>query len=122
MIVAGMGFRADATLNSLRSALALACGTHRPDLIATAAGKENHDALRALVAELQVPLHAVPQATLAAQSTPTLSPAAQAARNTGSVAEAAALAAAGSGAHLLAPRHISTDRMATCAVAKGTLT
>ena len=35
----------------------------------------------------------------------------------GSVAEAAALAAAGPGARLLAPRMISADRMASCALA-----
>ncbi|ENO84722.1 hypothetical protein C666_16775, partial [Thauera linaloolentis 47Lol = DSM 12138] len=42
-----------------------------------------------------------------------------AARGCGSVAEAAALAAAGQGARLLAIRHISPDRSATCAIAQG---
>ncbi|MFP4328377.1 MAG: cobalamin biosynthesis protein, partial [Paracoccaceae bacterium] len=37
---------------------------------------------------------------------------------TGSVAEACALAAAGPGALLLGPRAISSDRMATCALAR----
>nr|MCH9832816.1 cobalamin biosynthesis protein [Alphaproteobacteria bacterium] len=40
-------------------------------------------------------------------------------KSTGSVAEATALAAAGANARLTAPRSISTDRMATCAIAIG---
>ncbi len=39
---------------------------------------------------------------------------------TGSVAEAAALAAAGPGARLVAPRVVSTDGMATAAIAERT--
>ncbi|SNY95749.1 cobalamin biosynthesis protein [Halomonas sp. hl-4] len=41
------------------------------------------------------------------------------ARGTGSVAEAVALLAAGPGAQLLGPRHISADRQATAAIAIG---
>ncbi|MHA6346914.1 cobalamin biosynthesis protein, partial [Roseivivax sp. CAU 1761] len=39
--------------------------------------------------------------------------------DTGSVAEAAALAAAGPGARLLGPRAVSPDGCATCALAQG---
>ena len=38
---------------------------------------------------------------------------------TGSVAEATALLAAGKGARLIAPRVVSSDGMATCAIAEG---
>ncbi|WP_113912758.1 cobalamin biosynthesis protein [Roseovarius dicentrarchi] len=117
MIVAGFGFRTGADAASLRAALA-ACGA-APDLLATAAGKENSAGLRGLAGELGVPIHAVPPALLKAQETCTHSPASQAAHGTGSVAEAAALAAAGHGARLIAARQISPDRMATCAMAEG---
>ncbi|HZV10809.1 MAG TPA: precorrin methylase, partial [Novosphingobium sp.] len=40
---------------------------------------------------------------------------------TGSLAEALALVAAGPGARLIAPRHISTDGMATAAIAQRSL-
>jgi cobalt-precorrin 5A hydrolase len=42
-----------------------------------------------------------------------------AARGVGSVAEAVALAAAGPGARIVVARVISSDRMATCAIAQG---
>ncbi len=119
MIVAGVGFRSAATLESLREAVVLACGSRKPDLIATADGKQTHAGLRALAEELQVPLSAVSRDRLARQITLTCAQASHDAYGTGSVAEAAALAAAGEDARLLAPRHISTDRMATCAIAEG---
>ncbi|WP_333999341.1 cobalamin biosynthesis protein [Sphingomonas aurantiaca] len=62
---------------------------------------------------------AVSPGTLQRATTPTQSVASLAARRAGSVAEASALAAAGPGAQLLATRHISPDRMATCAIAQG---
>ncbi|MCX7567111.1 cobalamin biosynthesis protein [Sulfitobacter sp. F26169L] len=119
MIVAGLGFRVDADLNSLRTALLLACQERLPDILATAAGKEESAALRALADELALSVTAVPLAQLRAQSTLTHSPTSQAAYGTGSVAEAAALAAVGPNGRLLGQRHISPDRMATCAFAQG---
>ncbi|SEL37835.1 cobalt-precorrin 5A hydrolase [Roseovarius nanhaiticus] len=117
MIAAGFGFRGSADTDSLRAALA-ACGA-APDLIATAMGKEKSAGLRRLAEELGVPIHAVPLGLLEAQKTYTYSPASHAAHGTGSVAEAAALAAAGPGARLISARQISPDRMATCAMAEG---
>lgn len=122
MRVAGMGFRASASLETMRRVLHLACGGQMPDLIATAKGKETSAALRALADELRVPLRAVAHDRLAHQTTLTCSQVSNATYGTGSVAEAAALAAAGAGARLVAPRHISIDRMATCAIAEGTST
>lgn len=117
MIVAGFGFRKGASADSLRAAL-VAC-VAMPDLLATAAGKADSAALKALAAELGVAVHAVPTEILQMQRTQTHSPASQAAHGIGSVAEAAALAAAGPGARLIAARQISPDRMATCAIAEG---
>ncbi|MCQ0091699.1 cobalamin biosynthesis protein [Roseovarius sp. M141] len=119
MIVAGFGFRASAGLDSLRAALGLAYSGPDPDLLATAAGKEHSIALQALADEMGLNIHAVPPQRLRAQTTLTRSPPSQAAHGTGSVAEAAALAAAGPGARLIAARHISPDRMASCAIAEG---
>ncbi|SDW53632.1 cobalamin biosynthesis protein [Roseicitreum antarcticum] len=90
-----------------------------PDLLATAQTKVGSPAMQALARRLPRPLHGVAADVLAAQATATYSAAAQAAYGTGSVAEAAALAAAGSGARLLAPRAVSGDRKATCALALG---
>ncbi|KRS11926.1 precorrin methylase [Roseovarius atlanticus] len=115
MIVAGMGFTKRATRESFQDALTRTGGT--PDALATAEDKA--DQLAPFARELGLPLHAVPPEELARQVTHSTSAASLRARGTGSVAEAAALAAAGPGATLLAPRSISTDRMATCALAQG---
>ncbi|MDO5757059.1 MAG: cobalamin biosynthesis protein [Rhodobacterales bacterium] len=117
MIVAGFGFRGAASTASLRAAMQ-ACGA-QPDVFATVAGKELSPALQTLAAQMQLPIRAVPPELLSAQDTATRSRASRAAYGTGSVAEAAALAAAGPGARLIAARQISPDRMATCAMAEG---
>ncbi len=118
MIVAGFGFRAGASLSSLRDALARACAdSAEPDVLAVPADKIA--LLRLLAQERQVPAVPVAGEALEAAATVTLSAASLAARRTGSVAEASALAAAGPGARLLTARHISSDRMATCAMAQG---
>lgn len=118
MIVAGFGFRAGASLSSLRDALARACADGaEPDVLAAPADKIA--LLRLLAQERQVPAVPVAGEALEAAATVTLSTASLAARRTGSVAEASALAAAGPGARLLTARHISSDRMATCAMAQG---
>ncbi|GAA0747844.1 precorrin methylase [Sphingomonas sp. ABOLD] len=112
MIVAGFGYRSGATAASLRSALALAqTGAPPVTHVATLADK------LPLLAALGLPTIVVD--AVAGVATPTRSPASLAARGTGSVAEAAALAAAGPGARLLVTRQISPDRMATCAIAEG---
>ncbi len=118
MIVAGFGYRRGASASSLHAALALAQAGHAQVTALAAPGDKI--ALLARVAEtLGLPLFAVPPSALGTMTTSTQSPASLAARGTGSVAEAAALAAAGAGARLLAVRHISPDRMATCAIAEG---
>lgn len=117
MIAAGFGFRGAATTDSLQSALKAATGRYTPDCIATIADKAT--ALQGLSAATGLPVVSLTAADIAATQTKTRSAASLRARNTGSVAEAAALAAAGPNARLLAPRSISDDRMATCALAEG---
>lgn len=120
MIVAGFGFRGGAPLSAMEAALALACAG-LPPVTALAAPHDKAPALRPLAAAMGLPVIAVAAEALAAIETPTRSAHSLAARAAGSVAEASALAAAGPGAHLLRTRQVSPDRMATCAVARGTL-
>lgn len=129
-MVAGFGWRAGATSASLRAALELAlCQVSRLPgpltLLATAQDKAQAACLQTLAAQLGLPVRAVPLALLRAMPTPTRSAVVQRLRGSGSVAEAAALAAAAQmsnmqnnpSARLLHPRSISPDRLATCALA-----
>ena len=119
MMVAGFGFRAAATAVSLRDALARAVGERRVTVFAAPADKADAACLSELALEAGAGIHAVAPDDLSRQQTLTEAPRVRAKRGTGSVAEAAALAAAGPGAKLLAPRSISADRLATCAIAMG---
>lgn len=98
MRVAGVGFRAAATAEEITAALA---PLGRLDALATLPAKAA--ALRAAVAPLGLPVRAV---EVAGVPTPTRAPRILAAHGTGSVAEAAALVAAGPGARLAVPRCI----------------
>jgi cobalt-precorrin 5A hydrolase len=115
MIVAGFGFRKGATTDSFADALAQSGLT--PTAFATLADKA--DGLRGFAQSRHMPLIEVAGDVAASQTTLTGSEASQTHRSTGSVAEATALAAAGPTARLTGPRSISTDRMATCAIAIG---
>lgn len=116
MIVAGFGFRASATTQSLRSALALT-GADQLTAIAAPADKVDAACLTALARFLCIPILPVPPDILGTIATPTNSARVRAERNTGSVAEASALAAIGPGGRLLTTRRVSKDGMATCAIA-----
>lgn len=129
MIVAGFGFRAEASLHSLREALRRALD--EPDiaglplrslvLLATAHDKAQASCLRRLAAELKLPVCAVTPEEIAAVSTLTDSGLVRQRRGTGSVAEATALVAAnklaGEAATLVHPRSVSPDRLVACALA-----
>ncbi len=115
MVIAGFGCRAEATHESFRSALA-ATGM-RPDALAV---PEDRAAVIASFAEAErLPVHRIAADRLTGIDTPTRSAVSMAARGVGSVAEAVALAAAGPGARITIARVISSDRMATCAIAQG---
>lgn len=120
MIVAGFGFRKGADMLALRDVLALAQRDH-PTVTVLAVPHDKAHQLAGLAEAMGLPLIAIDPEVLEAARTITQSRASLAARGTGSVAEAVALAGAGPGASLLAPRHISPDRMATCAIAQGVL-
>ncbi len=126
-LVAGLGFRAGCEAASLRGALqaaldAASTAHGQPitlahlNALATAPDKAHHPALLQLATELQVPIHPISLPALADQPA---APSAHVPERYGahSVAEAAALAAAGPGATLLGGRSISLDRMATAALA-----
>lgn len=118
MRAAGFGFRAGAGAASLRDALERAgAGV---DLLATAAEKVEAPAFRTLARDLGLPVAGIAADCLARQRTLTRSPRVADRFGTGSLAEAAALAAAGPGARLVGPRVVSADGMATAAIAERT--
>lgn len=119
MKVAGLGFKKDVTLASLREALAAAGGLDGLAAVATVSDKAGTEALRLLASECGVPIRAVPAKVLAGIATPAQSQLITEKFGTGSVAEAAALAAAGPRSRLIATRAVSQDRTATAAIAEG---
>lgn len=119
MKIAGMGFRETAGIDSLRSALMAAGGTEGITALATAAEKAQALALMALAAELRLPICAIAHDALVSVETQTWSDRVAMRFGAGSLAEAAALAAAGPVARLLGPRAVSADGMATAAIAEG---
>ena len=119
MIAAGFGFRTAATVDSLSDALTRAGGPDQVAMLATAADKAAQPSFCTFAGMLDLPVRPVDAQSLARQATITQSAASLSARGTGSVAEAAALAAAGPGARLLKARVVSGDGLATCALAAG---
>lgn len=117
MIVAGFGFRSGATLEALQDALARAGGpggvTHLATLAAKAPG------LEPLSLALGLPVVTLPPEALHGAVTLTRSERVEVLFGTGSVAEAAALVAAGPGARLRGARAVSADGTATAAIAEG---
>lgn len=118
MIVAGFGFRAAATGASLEEAFDMAAAGRDVLALATSEDKAMAAVFRTFAKAQSRPIAAIDAARLRAQETTTQSAQSRAHRGVGSVAEAAALAAAGPGARLLAPRVVSADGTATCALAK----
>jgi cobalt-precorrin 5A hydrolase len=119
MKVAGLGFRRDVSLASLREALFAAGGADGLVAVATISDKADTEALKLLARECGVPIRAIAADRLAGIDTPTQSARMAEQFGTGSVAEAAALAAAGPGARLISTRVVSQDRTATAAIAEG---
>lgn len=117
MIVAGFGFRREATLDALSEALARAGGSEGVTHLATLASKAQ--GLEVLARALGLPVIAVPAEALRGVATVTRSERVEAMFGTGSVAEAAALVAVGPGARLVAARAVSADGTVTAAIAEG---
>jgi cobalt-precorrin 5A hydrolase len=117
--VAGLGFKRDVTLASLREALVAAGGGQGLAAVATLDDRTETPALQSLAREFDLPIRAVSAEMLEGIATSTQSEFVKARFGTGSVAEAAALAAAGPGSRLISKRTVSQDRTATAAVAEG---
>ncbi len=117
MIVAGFGFRAQAQVESLADAYQRAKAGVAIEAISTLSDKATEPAFQDFARRLGLPIIAVDQTAVGPVDMATHSAQSMAARGLGSVAEAAALSAAGPGAILLTQRVISEDRYATCAVA-----
>ncbi len=125
MIVAGVGCRRGAPAAAVGAAITAALSRAGLDpgelaLIATPAAKGGEPGIAAAAAALRVPLVLVPQVELeaAGERVATRSERVVALWNVPSVAEAAALAAGGPSARLLAPRVAVGP--ATCALAEST--
>lgn len=116
MRIAGMGFRAAATLETLENLL-LQAG--EIGALATLEDKADHPAFLALARQQNLPILPIARAALAGLATQTRSCRIEQGFGTGSVAEACALAASGPGARILTPRITSADGMATLAIAQG---
>jgi cobalt-precorrin 5A hydrolase len=119
MKVAGLGFKRDVTLASLREALEAAGDTGGLAAVATLSDKTETPALKLLAREFNLPIKAVSAEILAGIATSTQSEFVKARFGAGSVAEAAALAAAGPRARLISKRTVSQVRTATAAIAEG---
>ena len=123
MIFVGLGFRKAVTIKSFENLIQQVY--HLTELpgpikaLATLDTKALDPALQEFAAAKRITLIPVSLENLKRQITPTQSPAAQAAYGLGSIAEAAALFAAGDGSSLIFKRLISSYKMATCAFANG---
>jgi cobalt-precorrin 5A hydrolase len=120
MIVAGFGFRGAASLASLQDALSRAleeAGSPKLDALVTESAKARQSCFRELAQVMRLPGLGVTQADLERMITPTQSERIMDRFGTGSLCEAAALAAAGPQARLVAMRVVSGDGMATAAIA-----
>jgi cobalt-precorrin 5A hydrolase len=122
-LVIGLGFRDQATAQSIGEALAdVAARAAHPGVttvLAVIEDKATHPGLLAAVQATPYPIETVTTEALRAVDlrVTTRSERVFKQRGVGSVCEAAALAAAGAGARLVVTRHVSTDRNATAAAA-----
>lgn len=121
MRVMGIGFRAAADLASLQDAMRLAFeagGAQKLDALVTESAKSREKVFREFAQLLGLPGLGITQTDLEHMITPTQSQRIIDTFGTGSLAEAAALVAAGPDARLVAMRVVSGDGMATAAIAE----
>lgn len=119
MKVAGFGFRKMASEASLVDALAATGDAEGVTHLATVHGKADAPVFLAFAETLGLPVLTIPAEDL--PLAPVLSVSAKSERiwGTGSLSEAVALQGAGPAARLSGLRVISSDSMATCAIATG---
>lgn len=118
MIVAGFGFRGSASLESLLDAYAQATAGQKANALATLSDKACSPVFSDFARRVSLPAHHIAPEKTVGVETVTNSPYSRAMRQTGSVAEATALAAIGTNAKIIQPRVVSRDRLATCALAQ----
>ncbi len=116
MIVAGLGCRSGATLGDLKDALDQM--GRKVDALVTL-DKKADGPVSDLAKSLAVPLITVTEDQISGVETATQSQRINMRFATGSVAEAAALAALGPNARLIVPRQIAKSGKATAALAEG---
>ena len=117
MIVAGIGYRAAATVDDLRAALALTGA--QPEALASIDTKASGAAMTELAAELDLRVIAIDEDRIAGVETPTRSERIDARFGTGSLAEAAALAAVDHQSARITVARVQTENgMATAAIAE----
>lgn len=119
--IVGVGCRSTATQSALVEAIEMALvATPGPlDAIATTLEKANTPIVKGVARRFNLEIIAIDPTELFGQRTSTQSPRILARFGTGSLAEAVALVAAESCAQLLCTRQISSDGMATAAIAQG---
>jgi cobalt-precorrin 5A hydrolase len=122
-LVIGLGFRDQASAQSIREVLAsVAAKAAMPDVateLAVVEDKVTHPGLLVAAQATRLSIKSITAETLRAADArvTTRSELVLRQRGVGSVCEAAALAAAGAGARLVVTRQVSTDRNATAAAA-----
>ena len=124
MIIAGFGFRKNVQFESLQDVYKTLFMHHKLAVrdicgVATHVDKAQNPALQSLSQNFKLSIIAVSQNEIDLQNTKSRSALSLHHYNTGSLSEAAALAAAGANSYLLGNRMISKDGLATCALAKG---
>ena len=117
--IIGCGFRQNASLESFESALSKLPKTEHYSGICVPEDKIAHEALCSFAKKLNLPIYSVGNQEIMDVTTHTRSSKIIKLRNTGSIAEATALAIFKTPAKLVATRAISNDRYAVCAIAKG---
>ena len=120
-IILGFGFRSAATVQSFVDAVRQTKLELSYDGIAVPDDKKDHPMLQAFARQQSLPIFGISQAVIAAIETPSQSEMIKQKRQTGSVAEAAAMAVLKNPIEFLATRCISQDRLAVVAIAKGEL-
>ena len=118
--IIGLGFRKVATTDEIAAAIRTIAGDPAGCAVAMPADKADAPALMAALGRLRLTSIAVAEADLQAADAHivTRSPRVEAMRGVGSVAEAAALAAAGEGGRLVRSRIVNDARTVTAALAE----
>ena len=115
-IIAGFGFRAQAKQSSFAQVFEMLAETGLDYIAAVPEDKASHAQFTQFCTSYGLEIKTVLPHELDSVETPTQSEKSLAYRNVGSVCEAVALHVAGRGAKLLHKRHLSDDKLVSCAM------